>query len=384
MAALKTISGISAAEIELLEAAGYLETSHLEPVNAGQLLTELEKANAMLKIVEKLPTKRRIEGWIDRANGRKPAGAKKTGGKNRKEPEEAPAEAAEEVVADQIASDEEAKPDWVDYEAVDEVLDMISRSPLAVPLPAEQLAEQGIAPSAILVAPVLNRAAGDLEIRVTARSRRAEVGRPRGLTQGAPLSKMIGEAEANKRRGIDTSRVRSMTEADEDDIEAPAPLPRGEVDERLKLLTTARESTNRGRSRDSRFFIRGVLHDRPWLVIFGSLVVLLITLDVPLAVIGSILLVLSEQMPDPMGWVPKWLLVFPALLAVLGVLYMTVSVRVKCRVCGQREYVPRHCRKHVKAHHVPGLGHILPLAAHVLLFKWFHCTFCGTAVRIKE
>jgi hypothetical protein len=33
---------------------------------------------------------------------------------------------------------------------------------------------------------------------------------------------------------------------------------------------------------------------------------------------------------------------------------------------------------------VPGLGHILPLAAHVLVFRWFRCTFCGTSVRTKE
>lgn len=169
MPALKTIPGISAGEIELLETAGYLETGHLSKVSAEQLLEELEKANAMLELVEKLPTKRRVENWIRKSGGKAPAR------KRTKESTAAPIKKADEKREGETVIKPEAPAEIVNYEAVESVLEMIEGSPLAIPLPARQLAEQGIAPSGITVAPVLNRAAGDLEIRVTARSRRSEV-----------------------------------------------------------------------------------------------------------------------------------------------------------------------------------------------------------------
>jgi hypothetical protein len=46
--------------------------------------------------------------------------------------------------------------------------------------------------------------------------------------------------------------------------------------------------------------------------------------------------------------------------------------------------VPKHCLKNRKAHHLPLLGHIGAVALHVMTFKWFNCTFCGTAIRIKK
>jgi hypothetical protein len=47
-------------------------------------------------------------------------------------------------------------------------------------------------------------------------------------------------------------------------------------------------------------------------------------------------------------------------------------------------YVPKHCLKNRKAHHLPLLGHIGAVALHVMVFKWFNCTFCGTSIRIKK
>ncbi|MBB5352039.1 hypothetical protein HNR46_002280 [Haloferula luteola] len=421
MPSLKTLTGIAEEEIELLEAAGYLETAHLQKVDAGTLLEELEKANEVLDIVETLPSQRKVESWIRKANTKgKGSGSRKASGAEPKadtkkvktsapkgkaelsEPEISSEEKSEEGVSAAEAEKEEAgvmneleesslvveeevtkpsEPQWVNHEAVEEVREMIERSPLAIPLPVAQLAQQGIAPSAIAVAPVLNRAAGDLEIRATAaRSYRSEPAKPRAAA--SPRSSRRTADAPPEKRGIDVSRVRSMEEADESEVAQP--LPRGQVDERVKLLTTARESTNKGKKRDSRRFIRGVLHDRPILVWMGSVIVLLLVTDIPLALISAVLLMISSQNSEAMAWVPQWLLVFPLILPVLGLLYLTVAIRVKCRVCGQRLFVPRHCLKHVKAHHVPGLGHMIPTAIQIILFCWFHCIFCGTAVRIKE
>ena len=394
MPALKTIPGIKADEVELLEAAGFLDTTHLSKVTAEELHRELEKANKVLEIVKVAPSLDRVSQWVGKSKRRDEKSEEDAAGgagsrKRRKRTEEREKEDDDsEVDADGghrgPRENESAVVDWVDYEADPSVQEMIDRSPLAIPIPAKQLADHGIAPVGIAAASVLNRALGDLEIRATAKARqRSRSGTPR-RSSSKPLSSLTGDAIRVERMGIDATRVRSLDDArDEGDLPT-APLERGQVDERMRLLTTARESTNRGKSRDSRFYIRGVLHDRWLLVSLGSIAVLLLALDVPLAILGSLLLVLSDLMPEAIPWAPKWLLVFPLLLPVFGLLYFIFSIRVKCRVCGQKEYVPRHCLKHVKAHHVPGLGHIVPLAVHVLLFKWFHCTFCGTAVRIKE
>jgi hypothetical protein len=104
----------------------------------------------------------------------------------------------------------------------------------------------------------------------------------------------------------------------------------------------------------------------------------------PAAVISSGLLLLSDQLPERFGWVPSWLLIFPILLPVIGVAWLIWSSGGSCRVCGQKLFVPRSCLKNVKAHRLPGLGYILPLCLHVLLFHWFRCTHCGTPIRLKK
>jgi hypothetical protein len=47
-------------------------------------------------------------------------------------------------------------------------------------------------------------------------------------------------------------------------------------------------------------------------------------------------------------------------------------------------YVPKHCLKNRKAHHLPLFGYIGAVALQVMVFKWYNCTFCGTSIRIKK
>jgi hypothetical protein len=155
-------------------------------------------------------------------------------------------------------------------------------------------------------------------------------------------------------------------------------------DDRIALLRAPRPETNAGRKPGSNFYIRGVLHDRPYVVWFGGLFALLLQICLPLAVIAAPLLILSDQVPERFSWVPHWIIAFPIALPVLALFYALVSARAKCRVCGQRIYLPKHCLKNKKAHHLPLLGHIGAAALHVITFKWFNCTFCGTSIRIKK
>jgi hypothetical protein len=155
-------------------------------------------------------------------------------------------------------------------------------------------------------------------------------------------------------------------------------------EERISLIRGPRVETNRGRDPRSRFYIRGVLHSHPISLIAGAFFTLVLWFLLPLAIISSVLLLLSREMSADFGWVPKWILAFPVGLPVCGLAYLFWGVNGRCRICGQKMFVPRMCLKNSKAHHVRGLGYIIPVCIHILLFKWFRCTYCGTPVRLKK
>lgn len=72
-------------------------------------------------------------------------------------------------------------------------------------------------------------------------------------------------------------------------------------------------------------------------------------------------------------------------LSFMGLLvFGTLAAQGRCCVCRQRQFLPKNCLKHTKAHRFPLLGHILPTALHAIIFGWFYCIYCGTAVQIKK
>jgi hypothetical protein len=388
MADLTSIMDLQPEQFELLEAAGYVDARHLVNVSAQVIHAELLKANRMLDIVEVAPGLEEVEAWV--------AQAKKGKGSRRSLLEEAEEEAENETANQESEDSGEELPDepqpgqLVDYEADPDVQHMLTLAPLALPIPNRQLAERGIPPSEVSIAPVLNRTVGDLDIRVSARSKDKK-GLPGAGTRPGSKSKSRGSIQVasyrgQTRRGIDSKRVRTMEEA-RSGVSAVEPLAHSipaDEDDRLRLLRTAREATNRGKDPESRSFIRGVLHDQSVMVWMGCLFMVIFQLTVPLALISAPLLILLDQQPETFHWVPKWLIAFPIALPIIGLPCLMVSCRVRCRVCGQKILLPRQCRKNVKAHHVRGLGYVFPLAIHTLIFRWFNCTFCGTSVRIKE
>lgn len=370
---------LSSEERELLEAAGWLDPADLAGADPVELHAELEKANRILRLAEVTPALERVEFLVARA-------VELRGGAVAKRAVATPAVGVrrDAKVARPKPSAEPAAEEvrFVNYEASADMAAMLRHSPVAIPLPNRALAEAGIAPGEIAEAALLDHVRSDLQLRVRPRQRK----RPRRVRRGAESDagtepEPVEESELPKE--VADMRLRSL-----DDIRRmPQPSRRERramLDERTALIRAPRAETNRGKNPNSRRYIRGVLHDRPYRVWFGCLIVLLFQLAVPLAVASAPLLLLADSRPDDFEWVSRWWIAFPLAVPVLGMLYLIVSTRVKCRVCAQKVLVPRHCRKNKKAHHIPGLGHILPLAMHTLLFRWFTCTFCGTAVRIKE
>ena len=154
--------------------------------------------------------------------------------------------------------------------------------------------------------------------------------------------------------------------------------PRSEPDESGSLQFRSLEDENLVRSRRPRRN-RGMSHPLPrrvWLGAGGTLVAcaLFVVSGVGL-VWGVLALVFAEwQFPPGMLWT---LAGIP-----LGVLlYLEVATRSRCRLCGQRFFVPKRCQVHPKAPRSI-FGHTIALAWEAFFRKAFHCVYCGTKTRL--
>lgn len=350
MTNLSSIPGIGKSSLELLEAAGFPDAESLAKAGVDELAKELERANTILQIAKKAPARANVEKWI--ASARDLTGT-----------------------SDEVAA-AVAMP--VNYEDSAQVVKMLNDAPFAIPLPAKLLVDQQLGVGDIPPGILLNRYSGDLEVRVEDRVPAPKHGRP-----AVPSSHVRMAEPSPSRLEIDTARVKST-----DVLSGPKPKTITSkvenVDDRVALIRTPRVETNKGRNPNSRRYIRGVLHSHPFSLATGAFITLVLGVMLPAGIISAALLLLSTELPEKFGWVPKWLLVFPLALPVLGLIYLIWGARGSCRICGQKLFVPRMCLKNTKAHHIRGLGHIVPLCFHILLFKWFRCTYCGTPVRLKK
>ncbi len=350
MTTLSSIPGIGKLTLELLEAAGFPDAESLAKAGVDELTSELERANRILKIAKQAPSRVNVQKWVDFARSQTDVEPNVT----------------EKVVMP------------VNYEDSPEVVAMLSNAPFAIPLPAKLLMEQKLAVAEIPPAILLNRYSGDLEVRVEDRMATPRNGRP-----VTPSNNVRIADQAAPRIELDASRFKSINALT---AEGPRIITSrvAPSDDRVSLIRGPRLETNEGRDPSSRFYIRGVLHSHPVALMVGALLTLALVVLLPLGIISAGLLLLSSEMPARFGWVPKWLLIFPAALPVFGVLFLIFSAPGSCRICGQKLFVPRACLKNSKAHRLPCLGHIIPTSLHMVLFKWFRCTYCGTPIRLKK
>jgi Domain of unknown function (DUF4332) len=347
MSKLRNIPSIDEASLELLEAVGFTDFKSLAKADLSSLVDELERANVVLKLSSRAPGCVRVAEWINFAQ-----------------------QEVSGVVEKWV---ETKKPEH--HEISPQMLESLATAPFAIPLPAKFLIDQGLAVGSIPPGILLSQYAG-VDVRVEKRV-------PSVQTRAAVPTGNIKLAEASGHRTgeIDHSKIKST------EILAGA-APRREApkdeNERLTLLRAPLEKTNRGRDPHSSFYIRGVLHSHPISLATGAVVTLFLITVLPLAIVSSALLLLSQELPLHFGWVPKWVLVFPLSLPLLGLAYLIWGLSGSCRICGQKLFLPRMCLKNSKAHHVKWLGHIVPVSFHMLVFKWFRCTYCGTPVRLKK
>jgi hypothetical protein len=371
MANITTIPGIGKSAEELLEVAGFLDIEAIAHAGVDDLVSALEKANSILKISKQTPSRASVEEWV---------------------------EAAREItgVSALPVGEEIARHMPVNYEGNAEVAQMLEDSPCAIPLPVKVMVDNKVGVSDIPPAILLNRYSGDLEVRLSDAGQSRVSTEPQEPVSSQPAAQLeqidATRSSSNIQRtsvpesrlDIDTSRVKTFEEFSSLPTQRQTRKKTEKENDRVALLRAPREETNRGKDPNSRFYVKGVLHTHPFSLAFGALVTLILLILLPTAIVSAGLLFVSDQFPGSLPWVPKWLLAFPAALPLFGFVYLVFGVGGKCRICGQRLFWPRHCRKNSKAHHVPGIGHIVPTALHMLTFKWFRCIYCGTPVRLKK
>jgi len=352
MADLISIHGIGKSSLELLEAAGFCDQETLAKAGVDELFRELERANGVLKIAKRPPARHAVKSWIDQAR-------ELTG-------------LAVEPEAPSLTP--------VNYEESPQVISMLAAAPFAIPLPARILMENQLAVPEIPPAILLNNYSGDLDVR-------AEQRIPQGRLQKNQFSSnnnvQIADNFPPQRLDIDTTKIRST-----EDMPSSSPRigtsKKTREDDRIALIRSPHPETNKGRDPQSRRYIRGVLHTHPNMIMAGAVFTLIVMILTPAAMISAFLLLLSGEAPAKFGWVPAWLLAIPVSLPVFGIAYLIWGVGGSCRICGQKLFIARSHLKNSKAHHVRGLGYVLPLCFHILTFRWFRCTHCGTPVRLKK
>ncbi len=369
-----SIEGIDKSSRELLEAAGFFDVETLARADVEALAVELQRANRILKLARHTPTAASIGEWI--AAARRIVGVE------------------DEPVVEQPELPAQAMP--VNYELNPAVMEMLASAPVAIPLPASYLVENQLAVADIPPAILLNRYSGDLEIRASDRATPREPSArvmPRSPVGSAPRSQQsayvqLGES-GQQRLEIDTTRLRSIADLEKVGqhmaVSKSVPSTDGSREsERIALIRAPLEATNRGRDPRSRRYVRGVLHTHPVSMTLAAVITLLLALLLPLAMVASSFLLLAVLLPEKFAWVSPWLLALPCGLPILGGLYFIFGMNGRCRICTQRVFFHRGCLKNSKAHTIWGLGHIIPLSLHILLFRWFRCTYCGTPVRLKK
>ena len=352
MLELKKIEGISETSLQLLEASGIDRLAILAALDVDYLVAELKLANETISLVKRVPSNAVVLRWITQAA----------------------AIVGVEPADDTLPEIEPA----VNFEANPEVAEMLARAPCAIPLPAKIMMGKGLQVSDVPAGIILNRYSGDLDVRI---------GSTKPPKLDLPIRRQSSNFETISKSSARVTFVANPAQPANPIKEKGNRIPgskSGHEEDRVALIRTPRVETNLGKNPESRQYIRGVLHPHPWHLRVGAVFTLLLLVNLPLAVVSAFLLLASDQKPENFAWVPQWWLAFPIALLFTGLGYLLWGLTGKCRICNQKLFVSKSAFKHIKAHRITGMGFVVPLCLHLLAFKWFRCSSCGTPVRLKK
>jgi hypothetical protein len=359
MPKLDTISGIPAKAIELLEAVGYLDVSELKEADSQDLVEELAKANHLLGLMPKDPSQASIKKWQKlAAENADSAGEKVTKDKDLK------TSASDSKSAKKLSRKPKAPtPELVNFEKDEDMMEMLSLSPVAEPLDPHLMAEQDLSFDDISTGILLNQCEGDVKINI--------------MTTLGKADSMFRKDEV-ARAGLNSSRIRNFDDLDST-VQYVQPLDRAPAKDALALS----EELNQGVDSRSRKFIKGVFHPHASIMRLAALSAIVFVAILVVNMISLIGLFLYKTDLN-ISMVMIWVIGLLFLLMTSAAVYFHFGTKARCVVCRQPPLMPKKCTKHKKAHHVKGIGYILPTAMQLLVYKWFYCTYCGTALRLKK
>lgn len=369
MPKLDTISAIPAKAIELFEALGYLDVSDLRDADAESLVAELVKANHVLEIMPDDPSEPSLRKWLKLVNEHDESAGKVTPKKASKENSDAGqgvqsgASEAGTSEKQKAARKKPAKRELVNFEKDTDMMQMLSLSPVAEPLDPLLMADEDLSMDDITDGILLNQCEDDVKINIMTTLGRAD---------------SLFRKDEVARAGLNSSRIRNFDDLDSR-VQYVKPLDRGPQ----KDAVTLSEQLNQGVDSRSRKFIKGVFHPQVKTVRFAAVTAILFV-AILVVNISSLLGLFLYRTNLEAGVVVGWVMGLLLLLVITAASYVYFGTRARCVVCRQPPLMPKKCIKHKKAHHVKGIGYILPTALQLLVYKWFYCTYCGTALRLKK
>jgi len=371
MPQLDSIPSLPRDAVDLLEAVGYITARELCESHTQELFDELAKADQALGIMSESPTLEQLLMWKGLAESS--IGDGYVSSEDSTDAAVSVVAACEGVIAPEVENIEadddsiyqgaENASGSVDFEQDSEVQAMLEMSPDAELISAELIKKNDLAVSDIPKGLLLTECEGDVEINVMTPQSRERHRR---------------QAAEAKRSGLMTSRIRSFQDAETGNHHVK-PLDKGKP----RDMITQSEGLNVGLTPESRRFVRGVLHPDPMSVRISAFFAVLVQVFLVITIIAVPSLIAYDTMFDVPGamW---WILGIIVGLVLAALCYLFWGINARCRVCGQRQFAPKKCLKNKKAHHIPMIGYIFPTALHAMFFKWFYCTYCGTAVRLKK
>jgi len=353
MSKLEKIVALPADALELLGAMGYQELADFGNANTDKLIAELNQANKLLGVMSEIPAKQILEEWQQLALAHQEASAEK---------DPAPAVASEGDAVEQEAQD--LSEDEINLEQDSGILEMLAISPEARPLDPESMAQRKLLSDELPEGVLLNQCRGKIKINVMTSLRRANA--------------HLRRRDEVKRIGLKASRIRSFEDLRKEQP-SMSPSAKGVSDEEVARI----ESLNAGTHPKSRRFIKGVPHSKPASIRLAALSSVMMAVFLALGLVGVPVLLISQVYFGMENLILSALGLLAALLVSI-LFYLLFGLRAHCQVCSQRPFILKKCAKHQKAHHVWGVGYIVPTALHALFYKWFYCTYCGTAIRLKK
>ena len=400
MASISDVPGLTGPHLELFKAAGFETVHSLRGVSSTEILVVLGRVNMQLGIAERLPSETAIKVWQRAAVTLERSAERARGG----------------GTAVAVVSERELRDAGIDVEAVpvarpvakakseDDGKATAKAKPRprseAKPKRVEKAPRQETAESAPFVPAEEPLSPEEVRgLRKDSRSRRkarpAKPARPAPASDANPESKGSLPNSENPPQPIPVEEnVDPPRHAEEANLPQAEPLSTSEkleqppvygedeveptpgVTNEFRSLEEEQRTRRQGERRN-----RGMSHPDAPRVFVGALVTLVVpaVCVVVTAILASVLLMARFSEYEPPTGIAFLLLVYPIALF----LYLGLGTKARCRLCGQKLFVPKHCRKHERAARSI-FGTTYAMAFNVVTRASYRCQFCGTKTRLKK